>query len=300
LPPPTATASPTRQHHQGDGDGGRHRADADSGDPLAQRGEGGTLQNLLPTILANVHDVDVGDQARLDHFLHRPVEHGRLVYYDAAKGLLTYTADGYNPNKTTDSFTYTIADPHGLSVTGTVNVAIRRCGAVHLGRHHLRRLHDAVGFECPHRCARRQRLADHLRQQRRGVRRQRQRHRLSERQEQRHPHRGRHRHDQFRLHRHRQYDRARAGRSDTINGASLTNGTKLDLRTLLAQCDINLAGDLTKVSQYFSVANNWGNLSLQYNQASGGCGGSATVAVLNGMNGCTSLATLISSNMLQV
>ena len=86
------------------------------------------------------------------------------------------------------------------------------------------------------------------------------------------------------------------GTAATISGATLTNGTKLDLHTLLAQCDIDLGGDVTKAAQYFAVCGSGSNATLNFNPGSGG----SAVAVLNGIGRNVSLSTLISHDMLIV
>ncbi len=51
---------------------------------------------------------------------------GGLVFLDPTRQVLTYTADGASP---ADSFTYTVSDPHGGSVTGTMDLAVSGAAA---------------------------------------------------------------------------------------------------------------------------------------------------------------------------
>ena len=86
--------------------------------------EGQTLQGLYGQILANVQATAPIDQASLTLTSIGEAGTAGFLYPDLSKHMLTYTADGYNPNKPTDSFTYTVADPDGGTVTGTVDVAV--------------------------------------------------------------------------------------------------------------------------------------------------------------------------------
>ena len=86
-------------------------------------GEGQTLQGLYGDILANVTAANPADQASLTISSIGEAGTAGFLYPDLSQHVLTYTADGYNPNKPTDSFTYTVADPSGTT-TGTVDVAV--------------------------------------------------------------------------------------------------------------------------------------------------------------------------------
>ena len=85
--------------------------------------EGQTLQGLYGDILANVTAANPADQASLTISSIGEAGTAGFLYPDLAQHMLTYTADGYNLNKPTDSFTYTVADPSGAT-TGTVDVAV--------------------------------------------------------------------------------------------------------------------------------------------------------------------------------
>ena len=87
-------------------------------------GEGQTLQGLYGQILANVKAADPSDQAQLTLTSIGETGTAGFLYPDLAQHMLTYTADGYNPNKPTDNFTYTVAEPGGTTVTGTVDVTV--------------------------------------------------------------------------------------------------------------------------------------------------------------------------------
>ena len=87
-------------------------------------GEGQTLQGLYGDILANATAANPADQAKITLTSIGEAGTAGFLYPDLAQHMLTYTADGYNPNKPTDSFTYTVADPSGATVTGTVDVAV--------------------------------------------------------------------------------------------------------------------------------------------------------------------------------
>jgi hypothetical protein len=86
--------------------------------------EGQTLEGLYGQLLANAQDVDFGDQAQLTISTLGLSNTAGFLYFDAADQRLTYTADGFNAAKPVDSFTYTIADPGGATVTGTVDVTV--------------------------------------------------------------------------------------------------------------------------------------------------------------------------------
>ncbi len=87
-------------------------------------GEGHTLQGLYDKLLANARDVDAGDQAQLTISSIGESDTMGFLYFDPAHQRLTYTADGHNAKQPTDSFTYTISDPSGATVTGTVDVTV--------------------------------------------------------------------------------------------------------------------------------------------------------------------------------
>jgi hypothetical protein len=86
--------------------------------------EGQTLQNVYAQLLANAQDVDLGDQAQLTVSTLGLSNSAGFLYFDAGDRMLTYTADGFNTAKPVDRFTYTISDPQGATVTGTVDVTV--------------------------------------------------------------------------------------------------------------------------------------------------------------------------------
>ncbi len=88
----------------------------------------GTTVNLWSQLLANAQDVDFGDNASLTISSLGVSNTMGFLTLDPARQLLTYTADGFNPAQPTDSFTYTVSDPHGGTVTGTVDVPVTGTG----------------------------------------------------------------------------------------------------------------------------------------------------------------------------
>jgi len=86
--------------------------------------EGQTVQNLYASLLANAKDVDFGDQSQLTVSTLGLSNTMGFLYFDPVNQMLTYTADGFNPAKPVDSFTYTISDPQGATVTGTVDLTV--------------------------------------------------------------------------------------------------------------------------------------------------------------------------------
>ena len=82
--------------------------------------EGQTLQGLYGDILANT----LGDQASITISSIGEAGTAGFLYPDLSQQKLTYTADGYNPNKPTDSFTYIVTGAGGSTVTGTVDITV--------------------------------------------------------------------------------------------------------------------------------------------------------------------------------
>ena len=78
-------------------------------------GEGQTLQGLYGQILANVKAAEPSDQAQLTLTSIGEAGTAGFLYPDLSQHVLTYTADGHNPQRPTDSFTYTVADPDGAT-----------------------------------------------------------------------------------------------------------------------------------------------------------------------------------------
>jgi hypothetical protein len=86
--------------------------------------EGQTLQNLYAQLLANAQDLGLGYQAQLTISTLGLLNSAKFLYFDAGDRMLTCTADGFNAAKPAVGFTYTISDPQGATVTGTVGVAV--------------------------------------------------------------------------------------------------------------------------------------------------------------------------------
>jgi len=82
--------------------------------------------------------------------------------------------------------------------------------------------------------------------------------------------------------------------SSTLLAAVLrqNNGDVLDLSQVLAESQINLGGDFSKLGNYVQVSDSGSNATLSYN-------GSA-LAVLNGVGSGVTLSTLISDNALKI
>ncbi len=86
--------------------------------------EGQTLQGLYGQLLANASDANPADQASLTISSIGDTGTMGFLYFDPTDKLLTYTANGYNAKAPTDSFTYTVSDPQGATVTGTVDLTV--------------------------------------------------------------------------------------------------------------------------------------------------------------------------------
>ncbi len=86
--------------------------------------EGQTTTNLYQTLAQNVQDSNPGAQVLITNIGQSNTM--GFAYLDKADGLLTYTADGYQPSATQpqDSFTYTAQDQYGQTVTGTVALKV--------------------------------------------------------------------------------------------------------------------------------------------------------------------------------
>jgi Ca2+-binding RTX toxin-like protein len=95
-------------------------------DPLLSSivAEGQTLQNLYAQLLADAQDLGLGYQAQLTISTLGLSNSAKFLYFDAGDRMLTCTADGFNAAKPAVGFTYTISDPQGATVTGTVDVAV--------------------------------------------------------------------------------------------------------------------------------------------------------------------------------
>lgn len=78
----------------------------------------------MPSCSRNAHEVGTGGQAQLTISNIGQSDTMGFVNFDFSDHLLTYTADGLNPKQPTDMFTYTVSDPHGGTVTGTVHVTV--------------------------------------------------------------------------------------------------------------------------------------------------------------------------------
>jgi plastocyanin len=258
--------------------------------------EGGTLQGLWSQILANAHDTDVGNQAKLTICSIGQSNTSGFLNYNASSGLLTYTGDDCNPGKTTDSFTYTIADPDGVTCTGTVDIAITGNTVpttVSTSNNSTLTVSNSNGCFDSFGSNNKLTVSGSGNQVYGGA--------------------GANSftvnganntiytgssNDTVSLGNTGNTVVLSLGGCDTVSGASLTNGTTFNLDTVLAQCDVQGA-TLSNISQYFAVACSGSNATLLYDGPGCGSGGSA-VAVLNGIGSNTTLASLVSHNMLHV
>jgi len=258
-------------------------------------GDGGTLQGLWSQILANCHDSDIGNQAKITICSVGQSNTCGFLNYNASSGLLTYTADDCASGKT-DAFTYTVADPDGVTCTGTVDIAVTGGTApttVSTSCNSTLTVSNSNGCFESLGTSNKLNVSGSGNQVYGGggsntftvtganntIH-------------------GGSSNDTINLSNSGNTAVLSLGGCDTINGASLTNGTKLNLDTVLAQCDVQGA-TLSNISQYFSVACSGSNATLLYNGPGCGSGGSA-VAVLNGIGYNTSLTSLVSHNVLQV
>lgn len=78
--------------------------------------------------LATVSDADPGDLAKLTiNITPANADATPVTGYlqlDPVTGALTYTADGYNPQRATDAFSYVISDSHGATASGLATVTV--------------------------------------------------------------------------------------------------------------------------------------------------------------------------------
>lgn len=90
--------------------------------------ENATTTNLVPTLLANDTDVDVGDTSTITAI--NTTETVGVVAFNAATQSLTYAANGATLDAlragvtATDTFTYTVTDGSGASSTATVTMTV--------------------------------------------------------------------------------------------------------------------------------------------------------------------------------
>lgn len=189
-------------------------------------------------------------------------------------GLLAYTAGGYDAQHPTDSFTYTVADPHGATVTGTVDVTVTGTsqptqvgtnGPDTLTANGAGQLVFAGGdgsitvngagstiYGGP------------------GA-------------------------NTVTIHGAKESIVLQQGGVDQINGFNLHNGDVLDLSQVLAESQVTLTGNL---SSYFAVSTSGSDAALSFNPNRTGPGGSA-VAVLHGVGAGTTFTTLINDHVLK-
>jgi hypothetical protein len=83
------------------------------------------------------------------------------------------------------------------------------------------------------------------------------------------------------------------GGLDLIYGFHLGSGDVLDLSQVLAQSQIDLGGDFSKLAEYFSVNTSGKDATLLFDPHGVAAGPGAALAVLNGVGANTTLNTLI-------
>jgi len=252
--------------------------------------EGPTLQGLYAQLLANAQDVDSGDQSKLTISAIGQSSTMGFLYFDLADQRLTYTADGFNPKQPTDSFTYTVSDPQGATVTGTVNVPIIGPNLpTHTG---------GPGADTLTATGRGQRLIGGAGNDRltahgsgsllfagagddtitadgdnatiyggTGT-------------------------NRISLHGARQTIVLQQGGTDQIRGFTPASGDVLDLRQVLAESRVNLGGDFGKLGSYVAVTDLGSDAALSF--------GGVTLAVMHGVGPNTTLATLIGDHALAI
>jgi hypothetical protein len=89
-----------------------------------------------------------------------------------------------------------------------------------------------------------------------------------------------------------------SGGTDQIAGFDLTNGDKLDVRSLLAEAQLNPQDVLPNLDAYFTVVDQGANVVLLFDST--GHGGGNAVAVLDNLGSVvTSLSGLTSHNAVQ-
>jgi hypothetical protein len=92
--------------------------------PLTVTVPEGQTANLYQMVSQSVQDASLNAQITIASLGLQNTT--GAAYLDDANGLLTYTADGYQPGtaQPQDSFTYTAEDQYGNTMTGTVDVAV--------------------------------------------------------------------------------------------------------------------------------------------------------------------------------
>ena len=84
-------------------------------------GEGQSLGNLWSQVITNGQDLD---QASLTVSAVAATGALGTIAYDPAQQVLSYLASGADPAQPVDSFSYTLTDDQGMSITGTVAVTV--------------------------------------------------------------------------------------------------------------------------------------------------------------------------------
>ena len=83
---------------------------------------GQTSANLASTLVANAFDADFNALLAIKIVAVNTTNTKGKVFFDAPTQTVVYTAAAYSPLSPTDSFTYTLADARGNTVTGTVAI----------------------------------------------------------------------------------------------------------------------------------------------------------------------------------
>ena len=254
-----------------------------------------TLPGLYSQLLANVNDVDFGGQAKLTISTIGQSNTMGFLNFDPTDHLLTYTASGFNAKQPTDSFTYTVQDPYGPgSVTGRVDVTVTGPNlptlvgtTVTANGSHMR----LIGTNSPSKL-----LANGSGEEIFGG----------------------HGNDTItangdgsviyggpgtntiKLNGSPQTVVLEQGGLDKISGFQLGSGDVLDLKQVLAESQIDLGGDFSKLASYFSVSTSGSNATISFDPQGVGAGPGAALAVLNGAGAHTTLNTLINDGSFKI
>ena len=260
--------------------------------------EGKTLQGLYDQLLANAQDVDAGDPTRLTiSSIGRSNTMG-FLYFDPTRQLLTYTADGYNGNQPTDSFTYAVSDPSGAMVTGTVDVTIT---GANLRTQVGTPFADRLTANGPHQRLiggnGNDRLAGHGTRQLIFDGRGDDTTRVESANSVIYGGPGT---NKIELHGSHETVVLQQDGLDHITGFNLHNGDRLDLTQVFAETQIDLGGDFCKLGAYVQVSRSCNAVALSFNPDGLASGPGTVLAVLDGVRANTTLDTLVNDGSLKI
>jgi hypothetical protein len=90
------------------------------------------------------------------------------------------------------------------------------------------------------------------------------------------------------------------GGTDQVFGFNLHNGDLLDLRQALAEAQLNLGGDFSKLGSYAQVTDSGRNATLSFNPNGIASGTGSTLAVLHDVSRGVTLQTFINDHAIAI